>query len=149
MQNCFLENTSKTFLGIKTSYLETQCIHNTCTCILLVCVIWPLCTLYLHHDFKGIREYLIALRHSIELCLLYGQKEKKMENPGCWLARFWKVYTICSASDMTFKSHMDQVPVQVIANYLYIVIYFAVYKFLYLCNCIKLPLFYPLHLVLA
>ena len=33
-----------------------------------------LCTLYLHRDFTGVRGNLNAMKHSIELCLLYGQK---------------------------------------------------------------------------
>ena len=31
-------------------------------------------TLYLHRDFTGVRGNLNAMKHSIELCLLYGQK---------------------------------------------------------------------------
>ena len=31
-------------------------------------------TLYLHRDFTGVRGNQNAMKHSIELCLLYGQK---------------------------------------------------------------------------
>ena len=31
-------------------------------------------TLYLHRDFTGVRGNMNAMKHSIELCLLYVQK---------------------------------------------------------------------------
>ena len=51
---------------------------NTSTFILSILVVYecnlPYGTLYLHRDFTGIRGNLNAMKHSIELCLLYGQK---------------------------------------------------------------------------
>ena len=37
-------------------------------------VAFPNGTIYLHRDSTGVRENLNAMKHSTELCLLYGQK---------------------------------------------------------------------------
>ena len=39
-------------------------------------------TIYLHRDFSGIPEHLNAMKHSIELCLLYRGGKSDFEN--CW-----------------------------------------------------------------